>query len=274
MSALRVSIVTYKTDPETLIRCLECIVQSSIPTRVLVIDNSPDDSIRSVATRYGAGYVHRPDNPGYGAGHNVAIAMSIATGAAYHLVLNADVVFPPDTLGEILSYMDNNPNVAQVMPKILNPDGSIQRLCKLVPTPIDLFIRRFLPGAVALNARRRFELLDSGYDTNMFVPYLSGCFMFLRCNALREVGLFDERFFMYPEDIDLTRRLATRYDTRYFPQVAVMHEHGAASRKSLRMLMVHFVNMVRYFNKWGWFFDEDRRRLNKKTLDALKPRGN
>jgi GT2 family glycosyltransferase len=100
----------------------------------------------------------------------------------------------------------------------------------------------------------------------MFVPYLSGCFMLLRTSALIDVGLFDERFFMYPEDVDLTRRIAARYETIFFPHVSVYHEHGAASRKSLKMFAVHFFNMVRYFNKWGWLVDPGRRELNRKTL--------
>jgi GT2 family glycosyltransferase len=103
----------------------------------------------------------------------------------------------------------------------------------------------------------------------MFVPYLSGCFMLLRQSALQEIGLFDERFFMYPEDIDLTRRMAERYETIYFPEVSVVHEHGAASYKSVRMLIVHVYNLVKYFNKWGWINDPIRERLNQRTLKNL-----
>jgi len=117
----------------------------------------------------------------------------------------------------MVEYMENNPGVGHLMPKILNPDGSIQRLCKLVPTPFDLFARMFLPSLIKAKLSRRFELHGSGYNKVMFVPYLSGCFMLLRIEALKMVGLFDERFFMYPEDIDLTRRIAEKYETVFFP---------------------------------------------------------
>ena len=110
----------------------------------------------------------------------------------------------------------------------------------------------------------------------MFVPYLSGCFMLLRQSALIDIGLFDERFFMYPEDIDLTRRMAERYDTLFYPHVSVIHEHGRESHKSFNMFVIHLVNLVRYFNKWGWFYDSKRDELNRKTLKQsifIKDRG-
>ena len=104
----------------------------------------------------------------------------------------------------------------------------------------------------------------------MFVPYLSGCFMLLRTDALAEVGVFDERFFMYPEDIDLTRRLAAKFATAYYPRVHIVHRHGAASHKSLRMFIVHALNIVKYFNKWGWLLDGERRRINALALSQKK----
>lgn len=269
MESIAVSIVTYKTDDAHLSRCLESIRNSTASNRVTLVDNSPTDQARLTAERFGCRYVHLPHNPGYGGGHNVVLKESLESGVTYHVVINPDVAFDPEVLSALASYMDQNPGVAHVMPKVLNPDGSLQRVCKLIPTPIDLLVRRVLPRRWATHQRQKFELWCSGYDKIMFVPYLSGCFMFLRCSALKEVGIFDERFFMYPEDIDLTRRIAEKFETHYYPHVSVMHEHGAGSYGSLSMLFVHVVNIVRYFNKWGWFFDSARKRLNQKTLDSL-----
>ena len=96
--------------------------------------------------------------------------------------------------------------------------------------------------------------------------------MLLRCDTLREVGLFDERFFMYPEDIDLTRRIHAVAKTIFYPYVKVVHNHRRASYHSLRMTLIHIANMVRYFNKWGWFFDRARRRINRLTLRESCPK--
>ena len=160
------------------------------------------------------------------------------------------------------------------MPKITNPDGSTQHLCKLVPTPFDLIARRFLPlpQSMVRAHQNRYELRCTGYDRQMDVPYLSGCFMFLRAAALRDVGVFDERFFMYPEAIDLTRRIHANWRTVFNPAVSVIHDHGKESYKSWRMLWIHMRSMIRYFNKWGWLLDGQRRRFNRETLAALAQR--
>ncbi len=90
--------------------------------------------------------------------------------------------------------------------------------------------------------------------------------MFLRCSAINKVGLFDERFFMYPEDIDLTRRIHRHFRTVSFPDVTVIHDHRAQSYHDPRLLRIHIVNMIRYFNKWGWLFDSERRRFNSPLI--------
>ena len=104
----------------------------------------------------------------------------------------------------------------------------------------------------------------------MNVPYLSGCFMFFRISALQDIGLFDERFFMYPEDIDITRRMHEKYLTIFFPEVSIVHAHAAASKTNKRMLKIHIFNMIKYFNKWGWLFDLNRRNINKRVLEELR----
>jgi GT2 family glycosyltransferase len=134
-------------------------------------------------------------------------------------------------------------------------------------------LRRFVPDKLSRKSREKFTLRATGYDRIMFVPYLSGCFMLLRRAALKDVGLFDERFFMYPEDIDITRRIAMKYDTIFYPLVSVRHEYGGASKRSLKMFVVHTYNLIKYFNKWGWFFDNERKYLNLKTLRLLRSAG-
>lgn len=102
-----------------------------------------------------------------------------------------------------MSYMEANEDVGQIMPKVFYPDGRLQYLCKMVPTPMDLIFKRFLPGRLTRKRLRKFQLQFTGYDKPMNVPYLSGCFMFFRMSALQEIGLFDERFLCTPRTLTL-----------------------------------------------------------------------
>ena len=162
------------------------------------------------------------------------------------------------------------------MPKVMYPDGDLQYTCRMLPTPLDLFAKRFLPPSLTKKRMERYLLASHNHDMPINCPYLLGSFLLFRNKALRECGLFDERFFMYPEDIDITRRIHEKWKTVYWPGVSIIHEHAAASRKSRRMLWIHISNMIKYFNKWGWFFDKKRRRFNSrllKNISYLPPSG-
>lgn len=97
-----------------------------------------------------------------------------------------------------------------------------------------------------------------------------GCFMFMRMSALEKVGFFDESIFLYTEDIDLTRRMHKHYQTIFFPEVTIVHNHKQSSYKNKRVMLLHIKSAITYFNKWGWFFDKERRTWNRLVLCALK----
>lgn len=190
--------------------------------------------------------------------------------ADYHLVINSDVTFARGTISAIETFMNGRPDVGQLQPRMVFPDGREQLSVRLLPTPLDVFGRRFIPGFRNSQRNARYTLASMRRDRAANVPYHQGSFMFLRNDTLRHTGLFDERFFMYPEDIDLTRRIHAVANTLYWPGVTVVHAHRAASYRSMRMAWIHAVNMVRYFNKWGWFRDRERRVVNAATIRAVE----
>lgn len=265
---LNVSVVVFRTPFSEVSPLIKSLNDSGVFSTIFLIDNSPVSN--PALNQLPVNYIYTGKNIGYGAAHNIALRKSIEQGVDYHLVVNPDIRFEPEIIGKIVDFMDKNTNIGHLMPKVLYPNGEIQYLCKLIPTPFDLIFRRFLPKSFSRKSAERFELRSSGYDHIMDVPYLSGCFMFLRTSALVQVGLFDERFFMYPEDIDLTRRIHRKFRTIFFPEVSVIHDHAQSSYKSLRMLWIHTSNMIKYFNKWGWFFDKERRDVNKKITTNLR----
>ncbi len=266
---LTASIVLYKTPEWQIETLLKSVIDSNCVNTLYIIDNSPTDYWRMLEQKSNIiTYIHHENN-GYGASHNVAIKKAIEAGSTYHVVLNPDLKFDSTVLSNLKTFMDSNPTVGHVMPKILNKEGELQYLCKLVPTPLDLLFKRFLPKSFTKKSANRFQLKFTNYDKIMDVPYLSGCFMFFRTEALKEVNGFDERFFMYPEDIDITRRIHRNWRTVYYPEVFVYHIHAAESYKNKKMLLIHIHNIIKYFNKWGWFFDGERRKFNKETLTKL-----
>lgn len=122
------------------------------------------------------------------------------------------------------SYTDNHRDVVYMLPKVIYPDGKMQYLCKLLPTPFDLIGRRFLPKKFTKRWNDIYILKASGYDRVMNPPCLSGCFMFLQTYVLKRYDLmFDERFFMYCEDFDLMRRLHRIGKTIFYLEVQIVH---------------------------------------------------
>lgn len=269
MEPLTASIVVHKTPREQLDKVLGCLLRSPVE-KIYVVDNSPSDELREVVDADPRVDYRHVENEGFGKGHNLAMREVLKDDReGYHLVLNADIWWEGEVIERLLEYMSSHPEVGMVMPKVFYPDGDLQYACRMLPTPIDLFAKRFLPASLTKKRMERYLLADHNHDEPLDCPYLLGSFLLFRKAALKESGLFDERYFMYPEDIDITRRIHRNHKTMYWPEVSIIHEHQAASRKNLRMLRIHLANMVKYFNKWGWFFDSERKSFNRRLRQEM-----
>jgi len=269
------AVVCYQNSPQQIAQLLSSIVTptgpKSLELQLTVIDNSPCNDLAEVAQQFGVDYLHLPGNPGFGKAHNLAIHNAFKKNTAYHLILNPDTHFSSEVIPTLVEYLRNQRDIGLIMPDIRYPDGRQQLLCKLLPTPVDLFMRRFSPKLYEFcGLQAKYELHRSGYDQIMDVPALSGCFMLIRTSVLRKVGGFDERFFMYLEDVDLCRRIAKVARTVYFPHVSITHEYVKGSYKSWRLLFSHVKSAIIYFNKWGWFFDPERRVINRSALRKIE----
>ncbi len=265
------SIVLYKNDPAILKRAINSFLATDQKVHLYLIDNSPSAHLQTISKGAQITYIHNPSNPGFGAAHNIALKRAIEKDALYHLVLNPDVYYDEGVLEKLVLYMENDKNVGNIMPKVLYPSGEVQYLCKLLPTPYDWIGRRFNPfkGAV-IRRNDLFELRFTKYDHVMEVPYLSGCFMLLRLEAIKEVGFFDEKIFMYGEETDMCRRLIDGgFKTVFYPMVSIFHYFEKGSHKSWRLTKIGMQSAIYYFNKWGWFFDKKRKEINEEILNKL-----
>ena len=250
------SIVTYHTADDELRTCLDALLASPGIRIVHIIDNSSDGATEKLATQYAPRVTYTPHpNTGYGDAHNVALRRTLDTGTPYHLVINSDVYFTAGTLERCLAYMDAHPEAG-------------------LPTPLDMLMRGFLPQRWLASRRRRYDLIDRDPAQVINPPYHHGCFMLLRTEALRTAGLFDPRYFMYPEDIDLTRRIHRHSHTVYYPGATIVHAHRAESKTSWRMRKIHIINMLKYFHKWGFWFDTERRKFNRQLMHEIQEQKN
>ena len=264
------SLVIYKNERKQLLDAIDSFLNTSLKVKLILIDNSPNDLLQDIKIDSRVKYIHNPSNPGYGSTHNIAIR-EYWDKTKYHLVLNPDIYYSGGVLEDIISFMDKNGTIGLLMPKVLYPDGKIQYLAKLIPSPFVFFTRRFLPiASLKKKILDKFELRFSGYDTIMEVPYLSGCFMVFRTEALQKINGFDENIFMHMEDLDITRRCYDAgFKTIFYPNQVVYHDHLYKSFLTITNLKMYFTSAFYYFNKWGWIFDKTRRKINKQTIESI-----
>jgi hypothetical protein len=249
-------IVLYKNDIEMLKEVISSFLNTRFNVHLFLIDNSPTDELKILITDSRISYFHNPANPGFGASHNIAIEKSIEIQPDYHLVLNPDIYFESGVLEKLVDFMDKNNEVGHVMPRIEYPNGDIQYLCKTNPTFFDLFARGFMPSFLKNFFKTRmdsYEYKDHDYNNIIYdIPYLSGCFMFLRTSTMKKVGYFDDKIFMYLEDADLTRRFLEVSRTAYYPTATVYHHFAKLTHKQFKFKWITIQSSFIYFNKWGW----------------------
>ncbi len=268
---ISISLVLYHTPKEQVQALLESIEKIQLPWQLSVVDHSETASAEAFFKREHTEYHFcNGENAGYGAGHNKVLARNLNL-HPYHLVLNPDISFAEGTVEKLIQFCEQHDDVGMVSPKILYPNGEVQHLCKLLPSPADLFLRRFLRFRSVLEKRNEcYEMRFTGYDKPMQVPHITGCFMLMKREALKQAGLFDERYFMYLEDVDLSRRINEISRAFFVPDAQVTHRYKKESYQSAKLLRYHLVSAMHYFNKWGWLFDEKRDALNRSVLKELQ----
>jgi N-acetylglucosaminyl-diphospho-decaprenol L-rhamnosyltransferase len=228
---MSVAIVSFNTR-DLLAQCVTSVLAAR-PERVVVVDNaSSDGTVELVRARFpGVHLIANDDNRGYGAAANQAVA-ACATPAV--LLLNSDTLVAPDCVATLGSYLAAHPTVAVVGPRLANADGTLQRSTYPFPaaadivlgeTPLHLLVRR-IPGL-----RERFWRTWS-HDVARPVPWVLGAALAIRRAAFDSVAGFDESYFLYSEEVDLCRRLATAgFEVHYAPVTTVVHFGGESTRQ-------------------------------------------
>jgi hypothetical protein len=223
-----------------------------------IVDNNSTDRTTHIAEEFARRYpniklILNSQNFGFGKAHNQVIE---AVNSRYHVVCNPDILLSGDIFTPLVKFMECWHDIGIVCPKFLNIDGTIQSLNRNHPTVLDLFLRRFLPSSFRPFLKKRlaaYEMQDVGYEKSYDVPFVSGAFMFCRTDILKAVGGFDERYFLYFEDADLSRKLQIHgYRTVFWPHVTVTHAWERLAHKSLLGSLMFAQSAYQYFQKWGF----------------------
>lgn len=246
------SIVLYNNDISEINQCIHAITNSSINLKIYLIDNSENEKLNVFSRVLNLIYIKTSHNVGFGAGHNIAINDSIKNNFKYHFIINPDITFDSEVMKEMINYMSLSENVGAMMPKVLNSDGTIQYNQKLLPTPFTIIFKKFNLNYIIRNNNLYNDLHDFE-DQILNVPTLSGCFLLFDLSKLKKVGLFDEKFFLYFEDWDISRRIHLYFNTIYYPKVYVTHKHFSGANKKFDLFYLFIKSYFHYFNKWGWF---------------------
>lgn len=270
-SSLSVSLVLYHSDLALLQETVESLAVAVSAARaagvlaeaeLLVVDHTPDPEYQEAARHLltaasGADlslvWIPVAGNPGFGAGHNRALARA---GGEYFLVLNPDVSLAPDALAGAVTTLAEAPDIVLVAPRVAGAGAESGHLCKRYPSVAVLTVRalgwRWLAGLFRARLAA-YEMHDLATDSGVQeVPLAGGCFMCLRSTDLRGVGGFDEAYFLYFEDFDLSLRLGQVGRVVLQPAVRVAHHGGYAARKGWRHIRLFAVSGRRFFARYGW----------------------
>lgn len=269
---LSVSVVLHNNSLELLKRALHSLLAAAGAARqeavlagvaVYLVDNASDADYRRRLADLVASwpedapcrlyYLPQPDNRGFGYGHNRVLE---SAGSDFHVVLNPDAELEVDTLCAGVSAMNDDHSIVLLSPRVFGPAGSQEFLCKRYPSLLVLLLRGFAPAFIRHLFRRQLDEYEmrgpcSG-EEQVEVDIASGCFMLLRSPALRAVGGFNEDFFLYFEDFDLSLRLRSQGRLVFDPAMRVVHHGGYAASKGLRHVRYFVASGLRFFHLHGW----------------------
>ena len=241
-----------------MIESLRAAVDPELRIRLYAVDNSAlaeGDALRAERAAFCekvsgfrfVEYVDAHDNLGFGAANNLALMRS---DAKYHVFVNPDVLFTEDALSEMKAFMDVNPKCGMCIPRMTDEAGEMQQVYRHEVTVLDAFNRMVLKNA--MTKRDRWHCMrDEDYTRPFQVPFGQGSFLFGRTALLKELGGFDDRFFMYLEDADLCKRVNEASELLYCPGATVVHKWEKGSHKDMTLLKHHLKSYLIYFRKWG-----------------------
>ncbi|NCT08490.1 MAG: glycosyl transferase family 2 [Flavobacteriia bacterium] len=221
--------------------------------KLYLIDNTTENFFEYVFVHENIEYTSNEKNIGFGSGHN-RILNKISEISDYHLILNPDVSFEKSVIPNLILELKKHQNVAMIAPKVLFPDGSHQYSCRRYPVVIELLARRFkILKHLFENKVFRGEYREKELSKPFFAEYLTGCFQLYKTADFVKLNGFDERYFLYMEDVDICKKLDILGKKKlYYPQEQIIHVLKQGSLKNVNLFLNHLTSAIKYFLKWGF----------------------
>lgn len=240
-------IVTYNNVSE-IISCLNSLIETTkgMNVEIYVLDNHSSDNTVSVIRKYfpRVHLIESSENLGFGRGHNEILKR---ISSEFHMVVNPDIQFTPEVVSKLTAFMCRYPEVGIVTPKIRNADGSEQFLPKRDPKFSYVILSKFRPFYFF---RDEYTRADEVFNRPTRILSSTGCFFMIRTDMFRKVNGFDEQFFMYFEDADLSRRVRKKSAIVFYPNAFVYHAWKRDNTRSFRGIKIFLISMLKYFWKW------------------------
>ena len=197
------TIVLYNEHIDELSKTIDSFLNIPVSKKLFLIDNSPTDILRNKLNHQDIEYIFNTMNIGFGAGHNMVID-KIKNASEYHLILNPDVFFEPSVIPNLIKAIEKEKELAMVAPKVLFTNGEHQYTCRKYPKVLEMISRKM--GIYKKYVQEReYRNLDL---TKPFYPnFIHGCFMLFKTKDFVKINGFDERYFLYMEDVDICRKM-------------------------------------------------------------------
>ncbi len=221
-------------------------------TLYVVDNNSGDDTLAVLKEEFPEIITIQNDkNKGFGYGHNAVLPFLESD---YHVVINPDILFDTDAISVLCEYLEKNKDIGIITPKILFPDGSDQLLPKRNPVFLSLFGRHLFQKKLK-PVVEHYQMLDEDLTKPIDIEFATGCFFVVRTEIYKAISGFDTRFFMYFEDMDITRRVLKTHRAVYYPYTLVYHAWERSSSHKPKFFAILVISMFKYFGKWGFKFN-------------------
>lgn len=254
--SLSACIVSYCDYDEVCAAVRSVLTNTPGDLALYVVDNASPDGCgtRLAETDFADPRVQvitLPENVGFGRGHNTVLPL---LKSRFHFILNPDILLQDDVLHALAGWLEDHPEAAMATPQLYYPDGRIQHLPRRKPTPWALFARQLaprFPGSVFDKSDRHYTMQDEDLSLPRPIEFCTGSFMAVRTEVLQKVGGFDEDYFMYVEDADLTQKILQEGRVYLVPQYHAVHAWHRAPARDAGKFKMQLGSMIHYFKKWG-----------------------